>query len=152
MKRTEIIKGNAAVADELTGADLLSPLVLNRASNSQEPASFGHVLVGNLVGFRDDGRIPLVIFPGMIGSAAHPSRSLIDLNRVHIGKDIVLIFENADPTRPIVVGVIRNGEDSPEQQPGHVEIEGDGERLILSAKHELVLRCGHCQHYLDAVG
>src|SRR5580765_4445042 len=63
------------------------------------------VLVGTLVGFRDPYE-PLVIYPGQPGTAALIARASVDLSAEHIGSEVVLLFENGDPQRPIVTGRI----------------------------------------------
>jgi hypothetical protein len=99
------------------------------------------IIVGTLVGFTDNGTTPLVTFRGQPGGAALRARTTVDLRGVHIGRDALLLFEAGDPHRPIVVGCVRPAASSAEV-PGHVEVDADGERLVVSAAHGLVLRCG----------
>ena len=101
------------------------------------------VRVGLLVGMRDDGRTPLVIFAGQQGSAAVAARTTIDLQGSHVGRDVVLMFEDGDPRQPIVMGSLATKEGWPSaERPGQVEVDVDGERLLVTAKDQLVLRCG----------
>jgi hypothetical protein len=100
-------------------------------------------VVGTLIGFRDDGRVPLVLFPGQPGSSALSAATTVDVHGVHIGRQVVLLFENADPGRPIIVGIVRTSRAwTLPEQPAQVEVDADGERLILNAREQLVLRCG----------
>jgi hypothetical protein len=110
-------------------------------------------LTGTLVGFRNEGQTPLVLYPGQPGTAALGAASTIDLQGAHIGRQVALIFENSDPRRPMIVGLIRNphGWVLPEQ-PGQVEVDADGERLIVSARRQLVLRCGKAMITLTRAG
>ena len=109
--------------------------------------------VGKLVGFKDKGRIPLVTFAGQPGAAAIPARATVDLQATHIGSDVVLTFTDGDWLKPIVLGVIRALDPNHlAEQPGHVEVEADGERMMVSAKDQLVLRCGKAMITLTKSG
>jgi hypothetical protein len=101
------------------------------------------VVVGTLVGFNENGTTPLVTYRGQPGSAALPARATVDLYGRHIGRDAVLVFEKGDPRRPIIVGCLHET-DATElpSLPGHVEVEADGKRLVISAQDQIVLRCG----------
>jgi len=65
------------------------------------------------------------------------------------GREVCVVFEQGDPARPIIVGVMEDrlktmasmvlssdGREQPE------EMVIDGERLVLEGKEEIVLRCG----------
>jgi len=109
------------------------------------------VRVGQLIGFKEN--CPLIVFPEMIGTAAITARSIVDLHGDHIGSDIVLQFENGNPALPIVMGVIRQPSAWPlTEQPEHVSVDADGERLLVDAKHEIVLRCGKASITLTRAG
>jgi uncharacterized protein (DUF2345 family) len=59
------------------------------------------------------------------------------------------LFEAGDPKRPIVIGVLQH-EQPPTPEPVEVEtvaslpieVEADGQRIVLTGKEEVVLRCG----------
>lgn len=113
----------------------------------------GGVITGTLVAFRDDGMTPLVLFPDQPGTAAFPARSVVDLRGVQLGSEVVLMFENGEARRPIVMGVLRTGCEQPlPEQPGRVEVEADGQRLFVNARKELVLRCGQASITLTRAG
>jgi hypothetical protein len=108
---------------------------------------------GQLVGFKDNGRTPLVTFSGQPGAAAIAARATVDLQATHIGSDVVLLFEGGDYQKPIVLGVLRAIDPNHlAEQPGHVELEADGKRMIVSAKEQLVLRCGKAMITLTQSG
>lgn len=134
--------------------DALLPLVVGRATTNTDAAGVsGGIVVGELVALSDDGRVPLVVYPGQAGTAAIAARSIVDVHSAHVGKQVVLVFEEADPAKPIVMGIIRRRDDSAlEARPGHVEVEKDGERLIVNAKEQLVLRCGKASITLTSAG
>jgi hypothetical protein len=75
------------------------------------------------------------------------------LHAAHIGREVVLVFGEGDPQRPIVLGVLR--EQSPNAlapHSGNVEIDADGERMLVSAREQLVLRCGRATLTLTKAG
>lgn len=101
-------------------------------------------VVAELVGLLDGGDVALVIQAGLAAQAgAKRARSTVKLHGAHIGAQVLLLHENDDPERPIVVGVIcgRAGWPLPDP-PGAVEVEADGRSLIVSATEQLTLRCG----------
>ncbi len=51
------------------------------------------------------------------------------------------------------MGVLRGRAGWPlDEQPGQVEVDADGERLVVSAKEQLVLRCGKASITLTKAG
>jgi hypothetical protein len=120
-------------------------------------ARINGVLTGVLIGFKEAGAVPLVIFPGQPQTAAVPARTTVDLHGAHIGRPVVLMFDGGDPLRPIVLGCIRgdsttSAEQLGVEQPGQVEVDVDGERQLISAKEQLVLRCGKASITLTKAG
>ncbi len=113
------------------------------------------VIVGELIAMTEEGRLPMVCYPGQIGTAAIAARSTIDLHGKHIGQQVVLMFEGNDPEKPIIMGVLQGKEGWPiDQQPNQVDVDVDvdGERMIVSAKEQLVLRCGKASITLTKAG
>ncbi len=91
------------------------------------------------------------------GNNPRVARVLSGVGRIELGKpenrgrEVLLIFEEGDPERPIVVGLIENFlEDIVSMeinQPDSQEIEPkkallDGKRVTLEAQEEIVLKCG----------
>jgi Domain of unknown function (DUF6484) len=130
---------------------LAAPVEVRDAPPSQSARTEG-VVVGTLVGMRGSHE-PLVVYPGQPGTAAIGARTTVDLHGVHIGHEVTLMFEGADPLRPIVMGCIRGHKGWPlDDRPGQIEVDADGERLIVSAKEQLVLRCGKATITLTKAG
>jgi Domain of unknown function (DUF6484) len=78
---------------------------------------------------------------------------VVDLHGAHIGQPVVLMFEGGDAGRPIVMGVLRQAEGWPlAEAPAQVELDVNGERMIVSAKEQLVLRCGKASVTLTKAG
>ena len=142
------------VAEQQTGAHLLRPLMELQATKPAQPASSPGVITGKLIAIKDEGRTPLVLYPGQPGTAAIGARTVIDLHGQHIGKKVVLMFEGADASRPIVIGVLREGNEGwpLTEQPGQIEVDADGQRVIISAKDQIVLRCGKASITLTQAG
>ena len=120
------------------------------APSCDEPGRIDGVRVGILLGVTNAGQTPLVLCPRQ--SAALPARTTVDLHGAHIGCGVVIMFEDGDARRPIVVGRILDHRGSLAEAPGHVDIEADGERLLVSAKEQLVLRCGKASITLTKAG
>ncbi len=113
----------------------------------------GGAVVGVIVAFVEHGTVPLVTYAGQPGTAAIPARTTVDLHGAHVGRRAVLLFEDGDPQRPIVVGCLRDAvEGALPEAPGRVEVDADGERLVVSAKRQMVLRCGKASITLTRAG
>jgi hypothetical protein len=109
------------------------------------------VMMATLIGFADDGRTPLVLCPHR--SNALPAATIVDVHGVHIGRSVVVQFENGDAARPVIMGLLRNPDSWPlPEQPGQVQVEADGERLVVTAKEQLVLKCGKASVTLTKAG
>lgn len=137
--------------DSVPGADRLRPLLDACAAISRSDAAA--VMTGELVGITDSGSTALVCIAGHPGTAAVRARTVVDLHGPHIGGQVVLNFECGDITKPIVMGVLRPGACWPlSERPGQVELDADGARLVVSAKEQLVLRCGKASITLTKTG
>lgn len=154
MKGLKLEEHATAVLEDRTDSDPLRPLVLGRSTTGSGLFAHGSgVVIGELIGMTDDGRTPLVVYPGQSESRAIGARSTMDVHGDHIGMQVVLVFEGGDPTKPIVMGVLRDSHPSAlERRPGQVEVDSDGERMIVSAKEQLVLRCGKARITLTRAG
>jgi uncharacterized protein DUF6484 len=141
-----------AILDDPDAGELLRKVMDEQPAKAPAGAAAG-VVIGELVGMKDEGRTPLVLFPGQHGSAAAVARTLVDLRGPHVGRKVALMFEGGDRSKPIVMGVLREGEGWPlEDRPAQVEVDADGERLIVSARGQLVLRCGKASITLTKAG
>jgi hypothetical protein len=141
--------------------DLLSPLLQNQAqteavrapAEAALPQPIAGVLLGELLALADDGQTPLVRYSGQPGTAALGARSTVDLQGRDIGQTVALMFERGDPARPVVLGVIRDKAGWPDDdRPAQVDVDADGQRMIVSAKEQLVLRCGKASITLTKAG
>jgi hypothetical protein len=146
----------ADVFESRSGDTLLSPLLQGdvQASRSQQADDvIQGVVIGELLAIADDGATPLVRFDGQRGAAAVPARSSVDLHGPHIGASVVLMFERGDPTRPVIIGLLQDRTGWPAaDKPAQVEVDTDGQRMIVSAREQLVLRCGKASITLTKAG
>jgi hypothetical protein len=152
MKIVQQTKETAAAETQANSEPLLS--LLRRRTTADRPASNGDgVVVGELVGISEDGHTPFITFPRQIGTAAVAARSAVDLQGTHIGRQVVLLFEDADPEKPIIIGILRDsGTAALKPRLGTIDIDCDGERMIVEAKEQLVLRCGKARLTLTSAG
>lgn len=116
-------------------------------SHAGRAAALPAARVGRLAGVSAEGR-PLVVCDGLIAApteallAAAPPEPL----ETAVGRDVVLLFQDGDPARPIVTGWVETA------TPSVREVRVDGKRLRLSAETELVLSCGEASITLTADG
>jgi hypothetical protein len=113
------------------------------------PALATSPLVCQLVGFDQRGR-PLVEMPGPSGRLC-AARSTVRLPK-RCGCEVLVLLEEGDRRRPIVIGVLQP--ESPEacEDAGAVNVSVDGKALELVANRELVMRCGDASITLTAAG
>jgi hypothetical protein len=113
-------------------------------------ASVGGVSMARLHGF-DLHDAPVLTglarFPGELVTA----RTAVALRRNLIGATVLVLHEEGDWTRPVVVGVLQEGIAALSADRS-VEVHADGERLTLTAEREIVLRCGEASITLTRAG
>ncbi|MBV2122766.1 MAG: hypothetical protein KUF74_15080 [Candidatus Thiodiazotropha sp. (ex Ctena orbiculata)] len=105
-----------------------------------QTAKFDGVVIGILTGLNQQ-REPLVVYPGNPNSESTIAKSTIQFSEEDFGCEVALLFENGDPLKPMVIGRIQH----PERKNSNNKeqfAEIDGERLVLSAEREIVLKCG----------
>lgn len=136
--KTDDLPDSAALAE----ADLLLPLLHRPATAPHAPPVLAAPVIGELLALAE-GAIPLVRHPLQASPTALRARSTVDLHGAHIGRSVLLVFEQGDAERPVVVGVLRDEAGWPlAEAPAQVQVDADGQRLVVSANEQLVLRCG----------
>jgi hypothetical protein len=142
-------------ADE--GSEALETLLAAplEGAPSAGPSPFTGTVIGRVIGFADNGATPLVVYPGQPTSAALPARTTRALHAAHIGRDAVIVFEQSDPARPIILGCLHtDGAEAVAEAASRidVEVDADGQRLVLTATDQIVLRCGKASITLTKEG
>ena len=131
------------VARASLAAEPCTSLIDLLLSDGDVPERIDGVVIGTLEGLDADGR-PTVRF------ALHPdpqhARTTTPLGTSDIGREVALLFEQGDPTRPIVMG--RMHDDGGAARTARV----DGARVELAAEREIVLRCGQASLTLTRAG
>lgn len=106
--------------------------------------------IGELVALSEDHSLAFVIDPQQPDAPAWQARTLVDLHAAHLGAQVALLFEGGDPTRAVLLGVLRG---SGAQRPETLTVEAEGEQtLVVSARQQLVLRCGKASITLTRAG
>ena len=98
---------------------------------------------GVLAGLSASGN-PLVDFSTNSSGSPVLAASITPVQLTDIGRELILLFEDGDPSRPIVVGLVHQpvSPDTQAKKSGSVDVTLDGQRLTLTAQDEIVLRCG----------
>ena len=116
-------------------------------------------VIGKLCKIAEHG-LPLIDFPQNSSMKPIAARTTVALDVNDSGREIVLMFEEGNPYKPIIVGLLQlpkvrhddakaNGH-LREEKPINVEV--DGERLTFTAQKEIVLRCGKASITLTRAG
>jgi hypothetical protein len=113
----------------------------------------GTVSVGRIVAIQQAAA--MVDFPANTSGALVQARSLVPVSQREIGREVALAFEESDPAKPLILGLLQvtvsYDSDGPEpQQP--VEVEIDEDALTLTAEKEITLSCGKASITLTSAG
>jgi hypothetical protein len=103
--------------------------------------------IATIVSLTADGTPEIQLDPG---GPAIPARLAVSVTRGRIEiaiaqcQQTIVLFENGDRTKPIVVGFIETLQpDSPQPEKAPVvEADVDGKRVRVTAQDEIVLQCG----------
>lgn len=126
--------------------------MLSRSVGDTTCASHAGIVVGEVVGLID-GATPLVMWPTNPSSAAVAARTVVDICGAHVGRQAVLMFESADCSKPVIMGLLTQAQPWPtEDRPLQVEVDADGRRLTITAAERIVFRCGKASLTMTKTG
>jgi Domain of unknown function (DUF6484) len=110
-------------------------------------------LLGRLHGF-DLLDQPLISGLSTAPGQVMPARSTVPLTRRMLGHDVLVQFEAGDVQLPIITGVVQKValRDEPTTAPTIATALVDGERHVIEAEREIVLRCGDASITLTRAG
>ncbi|MCF6099654.1 DUF6484 domain-containing protein [Mesorhizobium muleiense] len=101
------------------------------------------VVIGIFLGFGENS--PLVVFPGNPQETAVSARSLAELTSDMIGAEVALLFQDGDPSRPLIVGRII-------EPTRRAQVVRDGERVRITGDERIELRCGKASIIMEKDG
>ena len=116
------------------------------------------VQIGHVVALHQASE-PVVDFPRCPKETGILAKTTIEISEKNLGHEAVLMFEEGNPQRPVLIGLVQQSKKNPISEShaisdgSHtVNAELDGERLIFSAKKEIVLKCGKASITLTKAG
>jgi hypothetical protein len=123
-------------------------------TTSAETASLPSAATARFHGFSLDDQ-PLVTGVAAIPREIVHARTTVPLVRAQIGSTVVLLFENNDVRRPIIVGVVQDRPPAlaaPGAPAPLIAVQADDDRFVVTAEREIVLRCGDASITLTRAG
>ena len=129
-------------APVLLDADVVRPRARRAARRQRREGA----TIARVAGVAESGEVLVSVDQN---SAPLAARTTIPLSAQDIGSDVVVMFENADPARPIIMGRL---EAAPSEAKKPFQLKIDGQALVLEADSELVLRCGRSSITLTRAG
>ncbi len=119
---------------------------------SEAPQRIAGAQVGRLVALDGNGA-PLVDYPGTLEG---PRAALLAARcpwgplETAVGHHVVLLFEDGDPARPLIVAWVEEAGAQAVGAPRNLRV--DGERFVVEAARVIELRCGEASLTLTADG
>ena len=84
-----------------------------------------------------------------------PARTTVSLQGVAIGAEVLVVCEQNDIQRPIIIGVLQHEQPKKvgaERQIHPLSVQVDDKQHVISAEREIVLRCGEASITLTRAG
>lgn len=106
------------------------------------------VVTGVLTGRTNDGCVN-IDYPENTCPKPLSARSVVACTDDDIGREVVLMFENGDRSKPLIMGFLQSPTAS---APAPAQVLVDGESITLTAKQEITLKCGKASITLTSAG
>lgn len=121
------------------------------------------IIIGELFSVTDEtaGQKIFVNYPGNPYTTPLLAMTIVKLNGADAGKQVVLSFDQGNPLRPVIMGMLQNTESPVEQlafdvskELGSKQLQAnlDGDQVTLTADKEIVLQCGKSSITLTKAG
>jgi hypothetical protein len=121
------------------------------------------VRVGKIASLDKEGGVSVDYAGNSYGPISARFTSSVKLHALHqaalSGKEILLVFENNDPLRPIIIDTISSildeivkSEDIDLKVDRPKDVTIDGEKITFDAKEQVVIRCGKASITLTRAG
>jgi hypothetical protein len=144
--------------DTVEGGTEAATVLARAASPLFDPAApatlIAGVVVARFAGFDLQDRALVTDLPQRAGQIV-AARSTVPLRLAMIGAQVAVMFDEGDPARPLILGLIQDhGGPRPPARPAPQQwvAEADGERCLIAAEREIVLRCGDASITLTRAG
>jgi hypothetical protein len=113
------------------------------------PSRIDGIVIGRLTRVEASGAWVQVV----PGASAIVARTIATVTEADAGRDVALMFEGGDPSRPLVMVLVQHlAQPAAEITPQALDVQRDGERVVLSADKEIVLSCGEASITLTRAG
>jgi hypothetical protein len=120
------------------------------ATSQSKTEPIDGVLIGRVSAIDADGTVRVDLpYPRFTDPLA--VRTTVALGSDTIGREVAVVFERGRSDKPLVIGLVHA---TPSSLPRFErrEVEMDGDRLVLTADREIVLRCGKASITLTRAG
>lgn len=106
--------------------------------NDELPTAGASVILGRIIALTPQ-KTAMVEYDGNPSGVAHLALQTLEIKSEHIGRQVTLQFIDGNATRPVITGILWDGQSSTNTT---VDVAVDSDTLTLSAKQEIVLKCG----------
>jgi hypothetical protein len=124
---------------------------LTSAPEKTQSAQPGSAIRGVVAGLTPAGE-PLLDFYGNSEPNPVVAITTVPICTEDVGRDAVIVFENGDPQRPIIIGLVQTPTPQSNNASATSKQAKSAEPLILSAESEVTLKCGSASITLTRSG